>query len=149
VSWIFIVLAHWNNSPWIDSSLHSDTLFWFRANQSLFLLRYVDNQEYRYCRFWTILYIYITNQSYTVYHRDSFRIWIDHVNINVVLAHWNNSPWIDISLHSDTLFWFRANLSLFLLLNAACLAEKHTLIYTSKLTYTTEIHSGYESTMLT
>jgi hypothetical protein len=25
----FIVLAHWNNSPRIDMSLHSDTLFLF------------------------------------------------------------------------------------------------------------------------
>jgi len=29
LSWIFIVLAHWNNSPRVDMSLHSDTLFWF------------------------------------------------------------------------------------------------------------------------
>ena len=36
-SWIFIVLAHWN-SPWVDMSLHSDTLFWFWANQSLLFL---------------------------------------------------------------------------------------------------------------
>jgi hypothetical protein len=44
--------------------------------------------------------------------------------IFIVLAHWNNSLGINISLHSDTLSWFRANQSLFLLLNAACLAEK-------------------------
>jgi hypothetical protein len=25
LSWIFIVLAHWNNSPWVDMSLHSQT----------------------------------------------------------------------------------------------------------------------------
>jgi hypothetical protein len=31
---------------------------------------------------------------------------------------------VDMSLHSDTLFWFRANLSLLLLLNAECLAVK-------------------------
>jgi hypothetical protein len=37
-SWIFIVLAHWNNSPRIDMSPHLDTLFWFRANQSLLFL---------------------------------------------------------------------------------------------------------------
>jgi len=42
----------------------------------------------------------------------------------LVQAHWNNSPWVDMSLHSDTFFWFRANQSLLLLLNAACLAEK-------------------------
>jgi hypothetical protein len=34
-SWIFIVLAHWNNSQRFDMSPHSDTLFWFWANQSL------------------------------------------------------------------------------------------------------------------
>jgi hypothetical protein len=41
-----------------------------------------------------------------------------------VLAHWNKSLTIDITLHSETLSWFRANHSLLLLLNAACLAEK-------------------------
>ena len=44
-----------------------------------------------------------------------------------MLTHWNNSSWVDISLHSDTLFWFWANQTLFLLLNAACLAEKQQL----------------------
>ena len=37
---IFMVLAHWNNSLWVDMSLHSDTEFYFKANQSLFLLLY-------------------------------------------------------------------------------------------------------------
>ena len=32
---------------------------------------------------------------------------------------------VDMSLHSDTLFWFRTNQSLLLLPNAACLAEKY------------------------
>jgi len=36
--WIFIVLAHWNNSPRVDMSPYSDTLSWFRANQSLLFL---------------------------------------------------------------------------------------------------------------
>jgi hypothetical protein len=31
-SWIFIVLAHWNNSSRVDMSLHSDILFWYQAN---------------------------------------------------------------------------------------------------------------------
>ena len=47
--------------------------------------------------------------------------------IFIVLAHWNNSPRVDMSLHSDTLFWFRANQSLIFLLNAACLAEKQQI----------------------
>jgi len=38
-SWIFIVLAHWNNSPRINMPPNLDTLSWFRANQSLLLRR--------------------------------------------------------------------------------------------------------------
>ena len=38
LSWIFIVLAHWNNSQRIDMSSHSDTSSWFRDNQSLLFL---------------------------------------------------------------------------------------------------------------
>ena len=47
--------------------------------------------------------------------------------IFLVLTHWNNSPRVDMSLHSDTLSWFRANQYLLFLLNAACLAEKQQL----------------------
>jgi hypothetical protein len=32
---ILIVLVHWNNSLWVDMSLHLDTLSLLRANQSL------------------------------------------------------------------------------------------------------------------
>ena len=35
LSWIFIVLAHWNNSQWVVISLN--TLSWFKANWYLFL----------------------------------------------------------------------------------------------------------------
>ena len=31
----FIVLTHWNNSAWVDMSLHSDTLSWCWGYQSL------------------------------------------------------------------------------------------------------------------
>ena len=34
--WIFIVLAHWHNSPRVDISPHSDTIPCFQTNQSLF-----------------------------------------------------------------------------------------------------------------
>jgi hypothetical protein len=47
--------------------------------------------------------------------------------IFIVLAHWNNSPWIDMSPHLNTLSWFWANQSLFFLLNAVCLAEKQQI----------------------
>jgi hypothetical protein len=39
-----------------------------------------------------------------------------------------NSLRVDMSLHSDTLFWFRANQSLLFLLNDACLSEKQQLL---------------------
>ena len=44
--------------------------------------------------------------------------------IIIVLVHWNNSPWIDMLPHSDTISWFRANQCLLFQLNAACLMEK-------------------------
>ena len=48
------------------------------------------------------------------------------LDVFLVLAHWNNSLLIDMSLQSDTLFWFRANQSLLFLLNAAVLSEEAT-----------------------
>ena len=49
--------------------------------------------------------------------------------IFIVLAQWNNSPWVDMSLHLDTLSRFRANESFLLLLNAVYLVKKQqTLI---------------------
>ena len=44
--------------------------------------------------------------------------------IFIVQAHWNNNPRVDMSPHSDILFWIRANQSLLFLLNTTCLAEK-------------------------
>ena len=46
----------------------------------------------------------------------------------IVLAHWNNSPRIDISPHQDALSWFWTNQSLLFPLNAACLAEQQQII---------------------
>jgi hypothetical protein len=47
--------------------------------------------------------------------------------ICIALAHWNNSLRIDMSPYSDTLFWFWANQSLLLLLNAKWSAEKQQI----------------------
>jgi hypothetical protein len=48
-NWIFIVLlTHWNKSLWIDMSLHSSTLSWFWANQSLFIKRRSNKYQF-YC----------------------------------------------------------------------------------------------------
>ena len=49
------------------------------------------------------------------------------VEIIIVLSHWSNSLQIGMSLHLDTLSWFKANQSLLLLLNAACLAKKQPI----------------------
>ena len=40
-----------------------------------------------------------------------------------MLAYWNNSLWIDMLPHSDTLSWFHDEQSLPYLLDTACLAE--------------------------
>ena len=45
----------------------------------------------------------------------------------IVLAHCDNSQLVEMLLHSDTLFWFPANQSLILLLNAPYLTEKQQL----------------------
>ena len=47
----------------------------------------------------------------------------------MVLGHWNSSLWVDMSFHSDTLFRFRANQSLLLLLNAAFLVRKQHIYF--------------------
>jgi hypothetical protein len=50
-----------------------------------------------------------------------------NICIFIVLDRWNNSSPIDMSPHSDTLSWFRANQSFLFLLNATCLAEKQQI----------------------
>jgi len=47
--------------------------------------------------------------------------------IFIVLTSWKNSLWVDMSPHSDTLSGFRANQSLFLLLNTSCLSVKQQI----------------------
>jgi len=47
---------------------------------------------------------------------------------SILLFHWSNSLQVHMSLHSDTLFWFWANQTLFLPLNAVCYkAEKQQI----------------------
>ena len=54
--------------------------------------------------------------------------------IFIVLAHLNNSLWVDMSPH-DTLFWFRVNHSLLFLLNDACLVEKQQILILKSLVW--------------
>jgi len=38
LSWIFIVLAHWNNSLQVNRNVTPLTLYWLQGNQSFFVL---------------------------------------------------------------------------------------------------------------
>ena len=53
----------------------------------------------------------------------------------IVLAHWNNSPQIDMSIHPNPLFWFWANQSLFPLLSATYLAENQYVLISQSLVW--------------
>ena len=65
------------------------------------------------------------------------------------MAYWTKSPMVDMSLHSDTLLWFRANHSLLLFLiliqNTAVYFTKYWLkpLKCSQLTYLIPISSVY------
>jgi hypothetical protein len=56
LSWVYIELAHWNNSPRLDMSLHSDISFWFIAYQSLLFLLNIacleEKQHIAISQFW-------------------------------------------------------------------------------------------------
>ena len=68
---------------------------------------------------WLLLNAY--SAMFQLYHGENKLIFI-------VLAHWNKQQSaVEMSLHSNTLFWLRANQSLVLFLNAACLEEKQQI----------------------
>ena len=73
---------------------------------------------------------FMARKSYIQWNDDDVRFVLDqHAELNfyILLAHWNNSLRVDMLLHLDTLFWFRANRSLSFLLNAVFLAEKQQI----------------------
>jgi hypothetical protein len=47
-----------------------------------------------------------------------------HAQLDFNRAHWNDSLRVDMSLHSDTSFWFQSNQSLLWLFNAEWLSKK-------------------------
>ena len=73
-------------------------------------------------------YLFLLIQPFFIYimARTVIFQWVDD-EVRFVLAHWNNSPRVEMSLHPDMLFWFRVNHFLLFLLNAACLAEKQQI----------------------
>jgi hypothetical protein len=68
MSWIFVVVAHWNNCQRVNMSLQLDTLFWFQANQSLLLLLsaacLVEKNKYQFYSLW----LDPTRAQFTIYH---------------------------------------------------------------------------------
>jgi uncharacterized protein YrrD len=131
------VLAHRNNSPLVDIFVHSDTLFWFQANQSLlFLLNAAFWAKKRFCnnihqvpsKSKVLGGYYVPDEGYYV-HDEGY--YVPHEGYYVHDEGYyvrNNSPLVDIFVHSDTLFWFQANQSLLFLLNAAFWAKKQQLL---------------------
>jgi hypothetical protein len=83
LSWIFIGLAHWNNSLRVDMSLHLDTLFWFRANQSALFPYHGENK-----------WIFNEMMMSSALYKTNTLSWLF-----IGLAHWNNSLRVDMSLH--------------------------------------------------
>ena len=97
LSWIFIVLVHWNNSLQVDLSLQTDILFWFQGNQVDLSLQ----TDIHFVLFW---------------------FWANQVDLSlqtdILFWFWANQ--VDLSLQTDILFWFWANQLLFLLLSVEC-----------------------------
>ena len=80
----------------VVSTKRGSGLLFFIAKMSHFQLNYVKNKLY--FNEMTIMFaLYNTNTL------SSFAI---------VLAHWNNSPRLEMSLHSNTLSWFQSSLNL-------------------------------------
>jgi len=84
----------------------------FNANSAIFQLYHGENKLIFNERMMMMAALFWTNMLSWIF---------------IVLAHWKNNLQVDMSLHSDTLFWFRAKPSLLFLLNAVCLAEKQQI----------------------
>jgi hypothetical protein len=120
LSWIVIVLAHWNNSLWVDMSLHSDILSLFRAIQCLlFFLRAKQiSSKYQFDRTGLEHTIYHTTRGehanhippkwFYEYTRESYCSGPPHVGVIMHAIHVND-PWVWSLMHTRkaTLFsWF-------------------------------------------
>ena len=72
---VCIVLAHWNNSPWVDmrtTRTHCVLCMWVKSSRDDDGVCFVLDQH-------------------------------DELEVYIVLPHWNNSPWADMPHHTDTL----------------------------------------------
>jgi hypothetical protein len=98
---------------YIHVYLYIDALQWllFNANSAIFQLYHGENKLI-FSEMMMMSALFYTNMLSWIF---------------IVLAYWYNSLRVDMLLYSDTLFWFRANPSLLLLLNAPFLAEKQQI----------------------
>ena len=71
---------------------------------------------------WTMFHLY-RGENLLAFDEMMMMSTLYYSSIFVVLAQWNNSPRVDMSLQSDTLSWYGANQSLLLLLSAACIEQ--------------------------
>lgn len=80
--------------------------------------------------------------------------WDGFLYIHLVLAHWNNSQWVDIYFYSDTLFWFRKHQSLLIFIffsltrsrlepRVYCTQGEHANHYTTDTVYNTWTYLCY------
>ena len=102
LSWILIVLSHWNNSPWVDMLLHSD-ISWFRENQSLlwFLNVACLPKKLQIPILWSFVGLELTNH----YTTDAFtliRIWNTNYSMQYYIQKiYTNMNWLYQILHAS------------------------------------------------
>ena len=99
LSWVFfIVLAHWDNSPRVDMSLHSDTLFWFPANQ--YLLFFLCPLFLGYNVVSKVTFSWICSCSQTVY----FVVHLANDAKETTRIQWGWFPWVSNLYNILTMF---------------------------------------------
>jgi hypothetical protein len=67
ISWILVVLAHWNNSLQINMSAHSDTLSWFWASLCSFPLMLCNKYQF-------------------------YSLWIERIGLKPTIYHTRGTP---------------------------------------------------------
>ena len=91
LSWVFIVLAHWNNSLWVDMSHHLDTLFWFLSQPVFALSPYccVLRGEATNTNFYSLWFDPTRAPTYDLLHS---RIAVNHYATDVVTTDGSRGP---------------------------------------------------------
>ena len=114
---MFILLVHWHNIPRIDMLLHSNTLSWFRANQSLLFLL---NAACLINTNFIVFGLTRTELEPSIYHTRGKHAY--HYNITNA----NNDVRNTTQKHKDRATWSPLNFELFLIL-IKCLSVMYAL----------------------